>query len=58
MNLMLVSAGTHASLHTDVYINHVYEYIMATDKTKEQIYYALYLLRIEIAANDTWAYWY
>lgn len=58
MNLMLVSAGTHARLHTDEYIARVYRYIMATDGTREQIEGALFVLRIEIAASDIWAYGY
>ena len=52
MNLMLVSAGTHASLHTDVYINHVYSYIIPAAGDKNAIYAALFALRIEIAAID------
>ena len=55
MNLVLVSSKTHASLHTDLYIAHVYSYISSTDGTKEQIYWALFLLRLEIAAQDGYA---
>ena len=55
MNLMLVSSGTHASLHTDQYISHVYNYIMSTNGSKEQIYGMLFCLRIEIAAIDVLA---
>ena len=52
MNLVLVSAKTHASLHTDAYIAHVYSYISATDGSREEIYLALFWLRLEIAAQD------
>ena len=55
MNLMLVSAGTHASLHTDAYIEHVYSYLMMTNGDPEKIYQALFLLRLEIAAQDKYA---
>lgn len=54
-NLMLVSAGIHASLHTDYYINHVYSYIKAAEGDKDAIYATLFFLRIEIAAWDTLA---
>lgn len=54
-NLTLVSAGTHASLHTDAYIEHVYSYIAPAAGNKEAIYAALFYLRIEIAAYDTFA---
>ena len=52
MNLMLVSSKTHASLHTDAYIAHVYSYIKQTEGSAESIYAMLFLLRIEIAAMD------
>ena len=52
VNLMLVSAGTHATLHTDAYIAHVYSYIKSANG-KEGIYAAMYYLRLEIAAWDT-----
>ena len=55
VNLVPVSAKTHASLHTDAYIAHVYSYIMATDGSREGIYSALFFLRIEIAAMDVYA---
>ena len=55
INLMLVSAGTHAKLHTDVYIAHVHSYLMSTDGSRGEIYQALLALRIEIAAIDIWA---
>ena len=55
MNLMPVSARTHRSLHTDFYIAHVHSYIMAAPPTKEGIYTALFLLRIEISAMDIFA---
>jgi hypothetical protein len=58
VNLVPVSAKTHASLHTDAYIAHVYSYIMATDGSKEGIYSALFYLRLEIAAMDTYAFGY
>jgi len=52
INLMVVSAGTHATLHTDAYIAHVYSYIKGANG-KEGIYEAMYYLRLEIAAWDT-----
>ena len=55
MNLMLVSAKTHASLHTDAYIAHVYSYIKLAEGSKAEIYAALFYLRIEIAAMDAFA---
>ena len=54
-NLMLVSAGTHASLHTDAYIEHVYSYIAPAAGDQEAIYAALFALRLEIAAWDIYA---
>ena len=54
INLMLVSAGTHATLHTDAYIAHVHSYIMAAEG-KAGIYAAMHYLRLEIAAWDTLA---
>ena len=54
-NLMLVSAGTHAALHTDGYIAHVYSYISAARGSREGIYLALFYLRLEIAAEDHYA---
>jgi len=41
INLMLVSAGHHASLHTDAYIAHVHSYIMPAAGDKDAIYAAL-----------------
>ena len=55
MNLMLVSSGTHAKLHTDAYIAHVHSYIMNAGNNTFEIYYALFLLRVEIAAGDKYA---
>ena len=55
MNLVLVSSKTHASLHTDAYIAHVYSYIKQAEGSKEEIYAALFYLRIEIAAMDFYA---
>lgn len=55
MNLVLVSAATHSTLHTDAYISHVHSYIMATDGSKLGIYAALFYLRLEIAAWDVYA---
>ena len=55
INLMLVSTGTHATLHTDAYIERVYSYLKTTDGSKEQIYRVLFLLRTEIAAQDSYA---
>ncbi len=55
MNLVLVSAKTHASLHTDTYIAHVYSYIKQVEGSREAIYAALFYLRIEIAAMDVCA---
>ena len=55
MNLLLVSASTHSSLHTDAYISHVHSYIMATDGSRQGIYTALFYLRLEIAAWDAYA---
>ena len=52
MNLMLVSSGAHASLHTDAYIAHVYSYIMSAGNSVMEIYGALFALRLEIAASD------
>ena len=52
MNLMVISAETHATLHTNVYITHVHSYIMSTDRTQQGIYGALFQLRLEIAAWD------
>ena len=52
MNLMLVSAGTHSTLHTDAYIAHVHSYIMGSNGSREAIYGALFYLRLEIAAWD------
>ena len=54
-NLMLVSAGTHATLHTDAYIAHVYSYIKPTAGSRDAIYATLFFLRIEIAAWDSLA---
>lgn len=54
VNLMLVSAGTHATLHTDTYIAHVYSYIMSAEGING-VYLAMYQLRLEIAAWDTLA---
>lgn len=51
----LVSTGTHATLHTDAYIERVYSYLKTTDGSKEQIYHVLFLLRAEIAAQDSYA---
>ncbi len=51
-NLMLVSKKTHSRLHTDAYITHVHSYIMGAGESKNQIYLALFALRIEIAAWD------
>ena len=56
INLIVVSAETHVSLHTDVYIARVYGYLAATDGSKEQIYEALFYLRNEIAAMDSGAW--
>lgn len=58
INLMLVSAKTHASLHTDAYIAYVYSYIKQAAGSREEIYRALFELRIEIAAKDAWAFGY
>ena len=55
VNLVVVSAGTHATLHTNEYIEHVYSYIYAAKGSKEEIYLALYHLRLEIAAMDSYA---
>lgn len=38
MNLMLVSAGTHARLHTDAYIAHVYHYLAASMSSTISLY--------------------
>lgn len=51
-NLVLVSAGYHATLHTDKYIKDVHDRIMSTDRSRAAIYKELFYLRIEIAAND------
>ena len=55
INLVLVSAGTHAKLNTDDYIAHVHSYIMEAGNNKLAIYAALFALRIEIAAMDALA---
>ena len=55
MNVMLVSAQTHARLHTDAYIDHVHSYIMAAGDSKQEVYQAMFNLRIEIAAQDIYA---
>ena len=55
MNLMLVSAQTHARLHTDAYIDHVHSYIMSAGDSKQEVYGAMFYLRIEIAAQDLFA---
>ena len=55
MNLVLVSAKTHASLHTDAYIAHVYSYIKQAEGSRAEIYEALFYLRLEIAAMDVFA---
>ena len=55
MNLMVVSAQTHARLHTDAYIAHVHSYIMSAGDSKEDVYQAMFYLRIEIAAQDIYA---
>ena len=55
MNLMLVSAKTHARLHTDSYIDHVHNYIMSSGNSKTEIYNTLFYLRLEIAAWDMYA---
>ena len=55
MNLVLVSAKTHSSLHTDAYIAHVYSYIKQAEGSRAKIYAALFWLRIEIAAMDGFA---
>ena len=54
-NLMLVSAGHHASLHTDAYIAHVHSYIMPAAGNQEAVYAALFALRIEIAFLDQYS---
>ena len=58
MNLMVVSAKTHATLHTDEYISHVYDYIMASGNSRMEVYGTLYALRLEIAAQDKHAHGY
>lgn len=55
MNLVLVSAKTHATLHTDEYIAHVYSYISQARGSRAELYAALFFLRLEIAARDVWA---
>ena len=55
MNLMLVSAGTHSTLHTNAYIAHVHEYIVSAAPTRQGVYGALFNLRIEIAGMDRFA---
>lgn len=54
-NLMLVSSGIHATLHTDAYISHVHSYITTAGNTRKGVYLALFFLRLEIAAMDTLA---
>lgn len=55
MNLVLVSAKTHATLHTDEYIAYVYSYISQARGSRAELYAALFFLRLEIAARDVWA---
>lgn len=55
MNLMVVSAETHARLHTDAYIDHVHSYIMSAGDDKMEVYGMMFQLRIEIAAQDIFA---
>ena len=55
MNLMVVSAETHARLHTDEYIDHVHSYIMSAGDDKMEVYGMMFHLRIEIAAQDIFA---
>ena len=55
MNIMLVSPQTHARLHTDAYIDHVHSYIMSAGDSKQEVYQAMFYLRIEIAAEDIYA---
>lgn len=55
MNLVPVSSKVHAHLHTDTYISHVHDYIMAADDSVLSIYGALFYLRLEIAAWDVHA---
>jgi len=57
-NLMTVSKGTHSHLHTDLYIAHVYSYIIAAPYSKDGIYAALDCLTIEIATIDFFAWGY
>lgn len=56
MNLIVVSAKTHATLHTDEYINHVHSYIMASGDSRMEVYGTLFYLRLEIAAWDIHAH--
>ena len=58
INLVLVSAKTHARLHTDAYIDHVHSYIMSAGNDTLDIYEALFYLRLEIAAWDASAFGY